>query len=62
VLLVFSEAAFIMRRLYPEYRPVVLRFLTNTYQHVVAVGLACVLLGIGGPLFAIAYCYVRDHR
>lgn len=62
VLLIFSEAAFIMQRLYPDCGPAALRVLCRAYNHVVALGIASVALVVAEPLFPLVYCYVRAHR
>jgi hypothetical protein len=62
VLLIFSEAAVIMRRLYPDIQPVALRFLVRSYSHVFALGVACVFLGVAGPLLPLLYCYGHAHQ
>jgi hypothetical protein len=62
VLLIFSEAAFIMQRLFPDRRPVALRVLCRIHNHVVALGIASVALVAAEPLFPLVYCYARAHR
>lgn len=61
VLLIFSEVAIIMRRLYPDIQPVALRFLVSSYSHVFALGVPCVFLGVAPQFLPLVYCCTHAH-